>query len=172
MDGQALRLRPFGVSDEAVALAAHQALKDDDFTFLLDYSQGEEWDGYLSRLEARRSGLDLPEDRVPGSLLAAVVGDKLVGRVSVRHRLNEWLALYGGHIGYGVVPWERGKGYAVEMLRQALMIARTVVVGKVLLICNAGNVASARTIEVCGGRLESVIPGPNGAEPQRRYWIS
>jgi predicted acetyltransferase len=172
MAAQVLRLRPFVMADEVQALAAHQALKDDDFTFLLDYAPGEAWDGYLTMLEARRAGLDLPEDRVASSFLAAVVGERLVGRVSVRHRLNEWLALYGGHIGYGVVPCERRKGYATEILRQALVIARAVGVDDVLVVCNEGNVASARTIEACGGRLESVIPGPDGAEPQRRYWIS
>ena len=160
------------MADEAAALAAHEALKADDFTFLLDYSQGAAWGGYLTRIEARRCGLDLREDRVPDSFLAAVVGEELVGRVSVRHRLNEWLALYGGHIGYGVVPWQRRKGYATEILRQALVIARAVGVDKVLLVCDAGNLASARTIEACGGRFESVVPGPDGAEPQRRYWIS
>jgi len=59
-----------------------------------------------------------------------------------------------------------------EIFRQALVVARAVGVDEVLLVCNASNVGSARTIEACGGKLESVIPGPDGSEPQRRYWIS
>ena len=67
-------------------------MKADNFTFLLNHKVGEDWDDYLERLEAFRRGTDLLTDRVPDSLLAAVYGDQLVGRVSVRHRLNEWLA--------------------------------------------------------------------------------
>jgi predicted acetyltransferase len=166
-----LRLRPFRPRDEAAAVAAHWSMKDEDFIFLLNYDEGEDWEVYLERLETFRRGTDLPEDRVPDSFLAAVVGDELVGRVSVRHSLNEWLRLYGGHIGYGVVTSQRRRGHATEILRQALVIARAVGVDEVLLVCDASNVGSARTIEACGGKLESTIPGPNGSEPQCRYWI-
>ena len=36
-----------------------------------------------------------------------------------------------GHIGYAVVPWKRGRGYATEALRQTLMEARSVGLGRV-----------------------------------------
>jgi predicted acetyltransferase len=154
-----------------MALTAHRALKDDNFTFLLDYLEGEAWGDYLDRLDGQRRDLDLPSDRVPATFLAAVVDDHLVGRVSVRHRLNEWLAAYGGHIGYGVVPEHRHQGYAKQILRQALVVARAAGIDDVLLICDASNVASARTIEACGGVFESLIDDPDGGEPHRRYWI-
>ena len=172
MSADQLRLRPFRPLDETAALAAHRSFTQDNFTFLLNYVEGEEWAGYLDRLEAFRRGADLAEDRVPDSFLAAVVGDELVGRVSVRHKLNGWLALHGGHIGYGVVASQRRRGHATEILRQALVVARSVGVDEVLLVCNASNEGSVRTIEACGGQLESVVPGPDGSEPQRRYWIS
>jgi predicted acetyltransferase len=171
MSSSALRLRPFRTSDEAAATAAHQAMKDDDFVFLLNYTEGEPWAGYLDRLEAFRRGTDLPIDRVPDSFLAAVIGDELVGRVSVRHQLNEWLARFSGHIGYGVLREYRGQGCAREILRQALVVARAVGVEDALLVCNDDNLASARTIEGCGGQLESTVPGPDGSTPIRRYWI-
>ncbi|HET6873667.1 MAG TPA: GNAT family N-acetyltransferase, partial [Acidimicrobiales bacterium] len=159
---QALRLRPFRATDEAAAIAAHESLKQDHFQFLLNYGEGEPWADYIQRLEYFRRGTEIPADRVPDSFLAAVVGDGLVGRVSVRHSLNEWLARYGGHIGYGVVPSQRRRGYATEILRQALVVARSVGVDDVLLVCADSNVGSARAIEACGGRLESTVPGPDG----------
>jgi predicted acetyltransferase len=60
---------------------------------------------------------------VPATFLVAEVDRALVGRVSIRHELNAFLADVGGHIGYGVRPRYRGRGFATEILRQALVIA-------------------------------------------------
>ena len=46
--------------------------------------------------------------------------DRLLGAVAIRHYLNEYLLKEGGHIGDGIRPSERGKGYATEMIRLAL----------------------------------------------------
>ncbi|WP_408582003.1 GNAT family N-acetyltransferase [Enterococcus avium] len=40
--------------------------------------------------------------------------------MDIRHELNEFLREFGGHIGFGVRPTERGKGYATEILRLGL----------------------------------------------------
>jgi predicted acetyltransferase len=40
---------------------------------------------------------------------------------------------------------------------------------RVLVTCDDGNVASARTVEANGGRLEGVRDTDSG--PKRRYWI-
>ena len=50
----------------------------------------------------RRCGVDLPADRVRGAFLLAATGDQVVGRVSLRFELDDWLATHGGHIGYGI----------------------------------------------------------------------
>lgn len=168
---QLLRLRPFLPEDEEAALAAHRALEADGFPFLLGYGEGDSWESYLESREANRRGEDLPERWVPSTLLAATVAGELVGRISIRHQLNDFLATSGGHIGYAVVPWERRRGYATEILRQGLVIARSYGVADVLITCDLGNVASARVIEACGGEFESVIDGAHGEEPKRRYWI-
>ena len=44
----------------------------------------------------------------------------MVGAVNIRHDLNDYLLKYGGHIGDGIRPSERRKGYATEMIRLAL----------------------------------------------------
>lgn len=82
----------------------------------------------------------------------AIVGDEFVGRVSVFHDLNDALRQDGGHIGYDTVPRFRGRGYATEMLKQALSLARDLGLTEVLLTCDDSNVASMRVIQRNGGR--------------------
>jgi predicted acetyltransferase len=164
-----LRLRPFRLADEEPARAAHEAMKADAFPFLLDYVPNEAWSVYLERRAANRRGEQLPGQWVPSTFLAATVEGVLVGRISVRHELNPWLATYGGHIGYAVVPSMRRRGYGTEMLRQALVVARAQGIDDVLVTCDVGNVASAGVIEACGGEFESIASGDG--TPKRRYWF-
>jgi predicted acetyltransferase len=166
-----LILRPMAAGDEALARAAQTELSADGFSFLLDFRDGEPWSSYLARLELLRSGRGGPEGWVPSTFLVAQVAGQLVGRTSIRHTLNPWLALWGGHIGYAVRPAFRRRGYATEILRQSLAIAGTLGLDKVLLTCDEGNSASAAVIERCGGVLGDIVPGENGAPAKRHYWI-
>ena len=99
----ALRLRPFRPADEAVAIAAHEAFAAEDFTFLLGYDPAMSWSEWLANAERVCAGLDVPPGWVRSSILAAEDEGSLVGRVSVRFELNEFLTREGGHIGYGLV---------------------------------------------------------------------
>ncbi len=113
----------------------------------------------------------VPEGLVRSDFLLAEVGGALVGRVSVRFALNDYLAAQGGHIGYGVRPAFRGRGYATEILRQAIALARTEGVERILVVCDDDNAASSRVIERNGGVLESVVTPTDARVPIRRYWI-
>jgi predicted acetyltransferase len=168
---RALRLRPLREDDEAAFVAAHAATTDDRFNFGGAYEPGMPWAAYLTTLEDHRHGRNLKPGFVPGTFLVADVAGQIVGRTSIRFALNDFLLREGGHIGYGVVPGHRRRGYATEILRQSLVIARAAGVGRVLVVCDEDNTGSRAVIESCGGRLDSVVRIADGRPPKRRYWI-
>jgi predicted acetyltransferase len=165
-----LRLRPFGVADEPVAIAAQVAFAAEKFPFLVGYDSAMSWADWLGAIERRRVVVDVPPGWVRSAFLAADVGGTLVGRVSVRFALNKFLAREGGHIGYGVLAEHRRRGYATEILRQAIEVAHGGGISPLLVVCDETNVASATVIERCGGVLENRLTSEDGT-PIRRYWI-
>jgi predicted acetyltransferase len=163
-------LRALRLEDEPEARAAHAELAAEGFAFLPFFEPGEPWAEYLRRVERLSCGDGLAPQYVPWTDLYGVVDGVVVGRVSVRHLLTEGLALVGGHIGYGVRKAYRRRGYATELLRAGLGVARDLGIDRALVTCDDDNVGSAAVIERCGGVLEDVRSVP-GSSPKRRYWV-
>jgi predicted acetyltransferase len=75
-------------------------------------------------------------------------------------------------------PRNAGAGLGSAILRLTLEKARVMNLGRVLLVCNAQNVASSRIIESNGGQLENQIPIEVGVGEEARhillsrYWIA
>jgi predicted acetyltransferase len=92
-----------------------------------------------------------PRPLVRDTVWWGVAEDRFVGRISFRHELNEHLRTIGGHIGYVVRLSERRKGYASEMLRQALATELARRVGEILITCDEDNLPSIRVIARNGG---------------------
>ena len=78
---------------------------------------------------------------------------KLIGIIDFRHELNEFLKDYG-HCGYSVRPSERKKGYATEMLRQVIDIARNMGLKEMQLSCERDNLPSVKTITKNGAKYK------------------
>lgn len=127
-----------------------------------------DFDYYLDNLEIKHPTDGLVPDSV--FFLLDIERNILLGAVNIRHYLNDYLLKYGGHIGDGIRPSERRKGYATEMIRLSLMECKKMGIDKVLLTCDKSNIASAKSIIKNGGILENEIADDNGMILQR-YWI-
>lgn len=125
------------------------------------------FDVYLNSLEVK----DDKEGLVPDSTFFCLDTDRniFIGAVNIRHYLNEALLLNGGHIGDGVRPSERRKGYATEMIKLALEECRKLGIDKVLMMCDKENIGSARSTQKNGGILENEVVVDGIIE--QRYWI-
>ena len=158
--------------EEQEVLRAYRATVSEVPNFLHYYRDGMPFGLYLEVLRDQARGVNLPPNHVPSTFLLAFDKGRIVGRVSIRHELNDFLYRLGGHIGYVVVPNFRRRGYATEILRQSLDIARDRFgLNRVLLTCDDDSVGSIRTIEKNGGVLENVVSGADLLKPKRRYWI-
>ncbi|HEY7025781.1 MAG TPA: GNAT family N-acetyltransferase [Candidatus Limnocylindrales bacterium] len=106
-----------------------------------------------------------PDGWVPDTLLWFVDADEWIGRLDIRHRLTPALLEAGGHIGYDVRPSMRRRGYATQMLHDALPIAASLGINPALLTCNVTNVPSRKVIEANGGMLE------DQRGEKLRFWV-
>lgn len=171
MTPTALTLRHPHLAEEPEFLRAYEATRTEPI-FYLCYEEGMSLAQYLERLHQYVRGENLPDGHVPSTFLMAFVGERIVGRISIRHELNDFLLREGGHIGYAVVPEFRLRGYATEILRQGLEIARQRLgIARVLVTCDDDNIGSRKVIERNGGMLENVLQTPEMATPKRRYWF-
>jgi predicted acetyltransferase len=127
---------------------------------------------FLQECRDSESGRNIPTDKVPQSTYWLANESQLaVGVVRVRHRLNDRLFQYGGHIGYYVKPAERGRGYGKLALRLGLEQLRGLGVDRALLTVNPANLFSIRVVLANGGIQDGQGIAPVSGEVVNRYWI-
>ncbi len=127
-----------------------------------------DFDHYMENLDTRE---EMENGWVPDTTLFCLDRDRniFVGAVNIRHNLNDDLLKTGGHIGDGIRPSERRKGYATAMIALALEECKKLGISKVLICCDKDNVGSAKSIIRNGGVLENEVE-EDGSIVQR-YWI-
>lgn len=130
-------------------------------------NDANDFEYYLNNLEVKEAKNGL----VPDTTLFCLDKDRnrLVGAVNIRHYLNEGLTVAGGHIGDGIRPSERRKGYATAMIALALVECRKLGMDRVLMCCDKENIGSAKSIINNGGILENEIEVDE--KVVQRYWI-
>lgn len=74
----------------------------------------KDFDKWLEKIQKDLSVDTIDKDRIPSTvyLTKRKSDGKIVGNIQIRHRLNEKLLNYGGHIGDSVRPSERKKRYS------------------------------------------------------------
>jgi predicted acetyltransferase len=125
---------------------------------------------FIQQINGFKNGIGIPNGWVPHSTFWLVnEHNQILGVTNIRHSLNDSLKLLGGHIGSGITPSQRRKGYGDEILKLSLQKAKELAIDIVLITCNKDNIASSRTIIKNGGKLwkEHVV---NNTLVQN-YWI-
>ena len=166
---------------ESVALVHPTADLCDDFRALAEEFSSEGDDRYRDAARDVLVFVDVCTDHALGRNLPSgwvrqttfwLVRDgrTILGCSRLRHRLTQFLAERGGHIGYDVRPSERRRGYGTRLLQLTLSEARKIGLTRVLVTADDSNVASWRIIERNGGQCEpKLLMTESGA--LRRYWI-
>lgn len=113
-------------------------------------------------------------NRVPGKtfLLIRKNDNKIVGTINIRWNLSEKMLEFGGHIGYGIRPTERRKGYNKIQLYLVLLEAQKLNLDKVMIDCSVDNLSSDKTIKALGGILERCELDESDNTMTNVYWIN
>ncbi len=120
---------------------------------------------FFKKLQLLSSLETCPKGFVPSKYFLIMVDDSIVGEIHLRYMSNDFILNFAGHVGYGIAPWERRKGYATRALKKLMIIAKDMKLERLLLTTDEDNVASQKVIVSCGGRYEKSNQG------KRHYWI-
>lgn len=139
--------------------------------FPLDFDY-DDFAALLARLEGYSRGENIPDGFVPHSTFWLVQGDELVGVSNLRHRLNERLEAYGGHIGLSIRPSRRSQGLGRLLLKLTAERAKERGISTVHVHCYRSNTASSMVILRNGGVLVSEGKHAASNEIIQRYHVA
>ena len=137
------------------------------------YLEESTYSDWLEKIQRDIDLANIPENRVPALtyFYAMENDDRIVGMINIRLALNDFLRKEGGHFGYCVRPTERRKGYATEMLNEAMSFCRTIGLHDFIVTCDKSNTSSAGVILRCGGILDAEFYSDAFGEVIQRYHI-
>ena len=149
-----LELRKLSVDD---GMDVYQMLQDIplDENGLQNNANGLSYGEYKNWLikKKQESELDGIVDgwKVPSTTYWLYADGVPVGFGKLRHCLTDALQKVGGHIGYGIAPQYRGKGYGKELLRLLIGKAYDIGITRVLVTIRLDNKASQAVALANGG---------------------
>ena len=127
-----------------------------------------DFDDYLKKLDVKKeTGILVPDTTF---FAYDQRRDIFVGAVNIRLSLNKPLSIYGGHIGIGIKPNERNKGYGTKALKLALDKCQELGINDILITCDEDNIPSKKMIISNGGQLENEVYMDD--KLIQRYWIN
>lgn len=167
-----LEIRQLGPEDEAAFLAGVESWAGEEpdwHTFA--WKEGMSHDEHLKILSDDFHGINLTGRKVPHTMLYGFLDGVIVGRCSVRHELNDHLRQVGGHLGYGVAPPFRSRGFAAQLFQAGRAHLRSLGVSEALMSCATNNHFSRKLIEKAGGLLLDKILDPSDQRPTLRFRV-
>lgn len=100
------------------------------------------------RLDASK-GINLQQGYVPDTYYFLWKEQEIIGLFKIRHELNDFLRNGPGHIGFGILPNYRNKGYASKGLALAIETCKQIVLNdtsEIYLSCLKNNPASLQVM--------------------------
>ena len=168
-----LVIRQLSPQDEAAFFEGMKLWSEKDLGwYTFSWKPGMSYQDMLTILEDECVGRNIAAGRVPHTMLYAFLDGKIIGRVSIRHELNDFLLRRGGNIGYSVAESFRRKGFATELMRAGMDYCQTLGLSKILVTCDDENEASWRIIEKFDATLENKFIDETENKTIRRYWLA
>jgi predicted acetyltransferase len=135
--------------------------------------EGNIKEGNIKKIDEyiKNGGIKYKDINIKSSTYWLIDKNKFIGRLNIRHNLNDELKKFGGNLGFIIRPQERKKGFGKEILRLGIKKAEKIGFKKILITCNEKNIASRKIIEKNGGLFENKIRNTKGGQT-RRYWIN
>lgn len=130
----------------------------------LNYSKYKNYEDFLIGIGKEECLIRTTTKTIPTSSYLLIENDKIIGHIFIHHLIDfQVLRDYEGHIGYGIRPSKRNKGYGTKMLSLALEKCRDLGLKEVFASCDIENIPSSKIIEKNNGILleEKYIPEEN-----------
>ena len=130
-----------------------------DFNFLnIDWLS----DGEIALRVRATCPEDFSRGYVPVYKFDVLLADRktVIGAVDFRIGYTEHIALYAGHIGYGIEPAYRGNRYAAKACILIKPAALAHGFQSLWITCNPDNYASRRTCEILGADFVEIVDLP------------
>lgn len=100
-----------------------------------------------------------------------VWNNKIVGAINTIWNLSKLMLQFGGHIGYGIRPTERRKGFNKRNLYLGMFEAKKMGLNKVMLDCDVNDFGSDRTLKALGVEHERTKIDPSDGLLINVYWF-
>lgn len=147
--------------EQILEMCKEYDLNNEDYNGAFFIKNIVDYEKVIKELDDASNGILSNPAFVPYTAYVFIVDNKIVGVGSLRHELNEYLANFGGHIGYSIRPSERKKGYGKESLKLLLEEAAKKNINEVIVTCSSDNIGSQKVIEKNEGKLVSKLEANN-----------